>query len=185
MKLMKGRCTLAANYQKEAPRIIKDFLSYHQNILNHSPRTVQSYYLDLRMFFRHIKLSRGLVPEDVDFDEIDILDVDLELIRSVGASDILDFLAFLSNKRSGIGKLKTRDETNSGLTAVSRARKLASIRSFYGYLCKTNRKNIHQELRIFCVFCHEAPRFNCKIYKRVRSGQLITLFDIFIQFRTD
>ena len=130
---------MAANYQKEAPRIIKDFLSYHQNILNHSPRTVQSYYLDLRMFFRHIKLSRGLVPEDVDFDEIDILDVDLELIRSVGASDILDFLAFLSSKRSGIGKLKTRDETNSGLTAVSRARKLASIRSFYGYLCKTVR----------------------------------------------
>ncbi|MDD6188685.1 MAG: tyrosine recombinase XerC [Clostridiales bacterium] len=128
---------MAVNYKVEAPRLIKDFLSYHQNILNHSPRTVEGYYLDLRMFFRYIKISRDLATLDEPFDEISIDDVDEKLICSVTPSDILDFLDFLSNERSGIRKLKTRDETNVGLTAVSRARKLASIRSFYGYLTKT------------------------------------------------
>lgn len=127
---------MAANYKTEAPRLIKDFLSYHQNILNHSPRTVEGYYLDLRMFFRFVKISRDLATMDEPFDEIPIKDVDEGLIRSVTPSDILDFLDFLSNERTGIHKLKTRDEVNSGLTAVSRARKLSSIRSFYTYLAK-------------------------------------------------
>ena len=127
---------MAANYRLEAPRLIKDFLSYHQNILNHSPRTVEGYYLDLRLFFRFIKISRDLATVDEPFDEISIKDVDESLISSVTSSDILDFLDFLSNERTGVHKLKTKDETNSGLTAVSRARKLASIRSFYGYLTK-------------------------------------------------
>ncbi len=134
---------MSVNYQSEAPRLIKDFLSYHQNILNHSPRTVEGYYLDLRMFYRYIKIARDLATWDEPFDDIPIKDVDLDLINSVSASDILDFLDFLSNERNGIRKLKTRDETNTGLTAVSRARKLASIRSFYGYLTKVAHKSEH------------------------------------------
>ena len=128
---------MAANYKTEAPRLIKDFLSYHQNILNHSAKTVEGYYLDLRMFFRFIKISRDLATMEENFDEIEIKDIDEALIKSVTSSDVLDFLDFLSNEREGIRKLKTRDETNSGLSAVSRARKLAAIRSFYGYLVKT------------------------------------------------
>lgn len=127
---------MAANYRLEAPRLIKDFLSYHQNILNHSPRTVEGYYLDLRMFFRFIKISRDLATVEEPFEEITIKDVDETLVKSVTSSDILDFLDFLSNERAGIHKLKTKDETNEGLTAVSRARKLAALRSFYGYLTK-------------------------------------------------
>lgn len=128
---------MAANYKTEAPRLIKDFLSYHQNILNHSAKTVEGYYLDLRMFFRFIIISRDLATMEENFDEIEIKDIDEALIKSVTSSDVLDFLDFLSNEREGIRKLKTRDETNSGLSAVSRARKLAAIRSFYGYLVKT------------------------------------------------
>ncbi len=128
---------MAANYKTEAPRLIKDFLSYHQNILNHSTKTVEGYYLDIRMFFRFLKISRDLATVEEPFDEISIKDVDEALIKSVTSSDVLDFLDFLANEREGIRKLKTRDETNSGLSAVSRARKLAAIRSFYGYLVKT------------------------------------------------
>lgn len=128
---------MAVNYKADAPRAIKDFLSYHQNILNHSPRTVLGYYLDLRMFFRFVMLQNGMVKPDADFDSIDISKIDIPLIASVDSSTILDFLDFLSNEREGIEKLKTHDETNSGLSAVSRARKLAAIRSFYNYLTKT------------------------------------------------
>ena len=63
---------MAADYKSEAPRLLRDFLSYHQSILNHSPRTVQSYYLDLRMFLRYIKLARGLVADNADFEKLDV-----------------------------------------------------------------------------------------------------------------
>lgn len=127
---------MAANYKTEAPRLVRDFLSYHQNILNHSPRTVEGYYLDLRVFLRFLKITRDLATVDEPFDQIAIKDVDEALIKSVNSSDLLDYLDFLSNERIGVRKLKTRDETNEGLTAVSRARKLAAIRSFYNYLTK-------------------------------------------------
>lgn len=127
----------AADYKTEAPRLLRDFLSYHLNILNHSSRTVESYYLDLRMFLRFLKQERDLVPPDQPFDEIPIKDVGLDLLGSVTGSDLLDFLDFLSNDREGIEKLKTRGDPNPGLSANSRARKLSSIRSFYNYLCKT------------------------------------------------
>ena len=128
---------MAADYKKEAPRLLRDFLSYHQNILNHSPRTVEGYYLDLRMFLRFLKQERDLVPLETPFEEIGIRDVGMELSASVTASDILDFLSFLSNEREGIEKLKQQGDPTHGLSAPSRARKLAAIRSFYNYLSKT------------------------------------------------
>ena len=44
------------DYQTEAPQILRDFLSYHETIKAHSRRTVDEYFLDLRNFFRYLKL---------------------------------------------------------------------------------------------------------------------------------
>ena len=43
------------DYRTEAPQILRDFLSYHENVKAHSKRTVDEYFLDLRNFFRYIK----------------------------------------------------------------------------------------------------------------------------------
>ena len=41
----------------EAPQIIREFLGYLGTIKGKSEKTVEEYYLDLRTFFRYIKLS--------------------------------------------------------------------------------------------------------------------------------
>jgi site-specific recombinase XerD len=119
---------MAIDYQRLAPSILCDFLSYHENIKMHSAKTVEEYFLDLRMFFRYLKQQRDLELRETEFDEIDILNVDLSFVKSVTVSDILGYLTFLSHKRNG---------TKIGLNAKSKARKQASIRSFYTYLTKT------------------------------------------------
>lgn len=119
------------DYRSEAPEILRDFLYYHETIKGHSRKTVDEYFLDLRTFFRYIKLEKKLVPADTDLDEIDISDVDLDLVRTVTLSDVYQFLAYLSRDRIRNHQSRTPEY---GLNARSRARKIATIRSYYKYL---------------------------------------------------
>ena len=73
------------DYRAEAPPILRDFLMYHETIQGHSRKTVDEYYLDLRNFFRYIKIERGFVPRSAELDEISVEDVDLSLVASVSA----------------------------------------------------------------------------------------------------
>ena len=126
---------MPSDYLRLAPPILRDFLSYHQNIKMHSEKTVEEYFLDIRMFFRFMKLQRN--PDlltSTAFDEIDIMDIDLTFIKLISVSDILSFMTFLSQKRYGTTR---HGNKNNGLAAKSKARKQASIRSFFTYLTKT------------------------------------------------
>ncbi|MDR1328887.1 MAG: tyrosine recombinase XerC [Oscillospiraceae bacterium] len=106
--------------RSESPEILRDFLAYHETIKGHSKKTVDEYFLDLRTFFRFIKLQKALAPPGAEFNEIPFKDVDLAMISSIKLSDVYDFLTYLTRER--------------GLSATSRARKIAAIRSFYKYL---------------------------------------------------
>lgn len=128
------------DYRTEAPPILRDFLTYHQAIQGHSLKTVDEYFLDLRNFFRYIKLEKGLVPRTTPLDEIDIMDVDLDLVRSVTLSDVYSYLDYLSRDRA---QHPNSDQTDYGLKASTRARKVAAIRSFYKYL--TNKAKLLAE----------------------------------------
>lgn len=121
----------AMDYRAEAPKIIRDFLTYHETVKGHSRKTVDEYYLDLRLFFRYIKLERSLVPRDTPMNEISIVDVDLALAGSVTLTDVYAYLAYLSRDRE---KHQNSKDTGYGLNAASRARKISTIRSFYKYL---------------------------------------------------
>ena len=87
------------DYRSEAPKVLRDFLIYHETIKGHSRATVDEYFLDLRNFFRYIKLSRGLAPRSADLDEINISDVDLDLAGSVTLSEVYDYLSFLARDK--------------------------------------------------------------------------------------
>ena len=50
------------DYRYEAPPVLRDYLIYHETIKGHSRATVDEYFLDLRNFFRFLKIERGLVP---------------------------------------------------------------------------------------------------------------------------
>lgn len=119
------------DYRTEAPEILRRFLTYHQSIRGHSQKTVDEYFLDLRTFFRFIKLDKGLVPKDTDFESISILDVDLDFIKKITLTDVYNYLDFLSRDRL---KHPGSASAAKGLSASSRARKVATIRSFYKYL---------------------------------------------------
>lgn len=119
------------DYRSEAPPVLRDFLSYHETIKGHSRATVDEYFLDLRNFFRYLKIERGLVPRSTELDEISIQDVDLKLIASVTLNDVYDYMAFLSRDKV---KNERSHDPEYGLMASSRARKIATIRSYYKYL---------------------------------------------------
>lgn len=119
------------DYRDEAPKIIKDFLVYHETIKGHSKATVDEYYLDLRNFFRFLKIERGLVPRNSELDNISIIDIDLNFVAAVTLAEVYSYLSFLSRDR--VRNQRSHVEEH-GISASSRARKIATIRSFYKYL---------------------------------------------------
>ncbi len=124
----------------DAPHILKDFLAYHETIKGQSPRTVEEYYLDLRMFLRFIRLMRNEMPLSTPLEDIPIKDIDVEFIRTIRTSEIFDFLSYLANDRvfnpdSAVPEV--------GITPAARARKLSALKSFYKYL--TVRTKLLQE----------------------------------------
>lgn len=128
------------DYRIEAPPILRDFLTYHETIQGHSRKTVDEYFLDLRNFFRFIKIEKGKAPRSAGLDEISIDDVDLDLVRSVTLTDVYAYMSYLSRDRA---KHPNSPDTGYGLTASARARKIATIRSFYKYL--TNKAKLISE----------------------------------------
>ena len=119
------------DYRTDAPDIIKGFLTYHETIKGHSRKTVDEYYLDLRNFFRFLKIHRGLVPRSTELEEISIKDIDLEFVKSVTVSETYEYLSFMT--RDKVKNLRSR-EAEYGVTASTRARKISALRSFYKYL---------------------------------------------------
>ena len=115
----------------DCPQILRDFLVYHESIKDQSSRTISEYYLDLRMFFRFIKLMRNDMPIRTSLDEISIKDIDLDFIRDIHTSDIFDFLSYLANDRTSNPDAAAPEY---GISPTARARKLSALKSFYKYL---------------------------------------------------
>jgi len=112
----------------DCPTILRDFLTYHETIKGQSSLTISEYYLDIRMFFRFIKLMRFEMPINTPLDSIPINDIDLKFIADITTSDIFDFLSYLASERS------ETPISDRGVGPSTRARKLSAIKSFYKYL---------------------------------------------------
>ena len=111
---------MSISFIDEAPQIIKDYLFYMQTVKGKSQKTVDEYYIDLRTFFRFIKLQRGLVPNDSEFENISISDVDLELVKTVTLNDAYEFMNYIQRERKNQN--------------VTRARKCSSLKGYFNYL---------------------------------------------------
>ena len=110
---------MAVNFKDEAPTIIKDFLFYMQTVKEKSSKTVSEYYLDLRMFFRFVKVLRGTSKTD-DFDKIKIDDIDIDFIREITLTDMYEFMNYLIDDRK--------------VQSAGRSRKASTLHSFFDYL---------------------------------------------------
>ncbi len=103
---------------EDLPDYCRDFLSYLETIQNRSPQTVNEYYYDIRMFLRFVKILKFNAKEE--FDEITVKDMDVRVLEKLTLSDFYAYMTFLSRNR--------------GASSKTRARKVASLRSFYKYL---------------------------------------------------
>lgn len=146
------------DYRTEAPPLIRDFLVYHETIQGHSRRTVDEYFLDLRNFFRFIKHDKHLVSQDIPIDDIQIDDVDLQMVQSISLTDIYSYMNHLARDR--------------GLNNASRARKVATIRSFYKYL--TNKAKL---LEVNPVQDLDSPRLRKSLPKYLDLDESLELLD--------
>ena len=115
------------NNLKDCPALVRDFLFYMETIKGLSSRSVDAYYTDLHTFFRFMKMHKLSIT--LPFAEITIADIDLDFIRSISLSDIYEFLNYVTSERNN--------------SAVTRAHKVTTLRSFYKYL--TVKANLLEE----------------------------------------
>lgn len=108
---------IKSNYS-DCPEIVRNYLFYLLTIKGRSKRTVDGYYIDLRTFFRYMLSYKN--KSTLPLDEISIEAVDLAFISEITLSDVYEFLNYISSER--------------GNSAVTRSRKVSSIRSFFNYL---------------------------------------------------
>ena len=102
------------------PELIRKFCTYKSGIQERSPKTVQEYMLDLRMFCRYVyAMKNKLKTDDETLSQIDISGLDTEFFASVTTEDIYDYIFY------------SKTERDNG--AAARARKLSAIKSFYKY----------------------------------------------------
>ncbi len=99
---------------------LDQFLGYFQSIKERSPLTIKEYRYDLVLFFRFLVRRRKLCPAALEFEKIPLDKVDEGLIRSITLADLYAFITFLSVERQN--------------GPAIRARRVASIRTFFGYL---------------------------------------------------
>lgn len=102
------------------PSSAKDYLNYMETIKGKSINTINGYAYDLMLFFKFMKIKRNIVPENTNFDDIRIDDIDDYFIGTIGLNDLYAFISYTA---------KERDNCN-----YARARKVACLRSFFKYL---------------------------------------------------
>lgn len=103
------------------PLIVVDFLNYLETIKGKSMNTIDAYKVDLTMFFRFLKLYRDEVTDtNTEFEDIVINNVDNNFIKKIKLSELYAFMSFLEKYRNN--------------SAYARARKVATLKSFFKYL---------------------------------------------------
>lgn len=102
------------------PQLLRSFLTYLEVVRNKSSLTVLEYASDLRTFLRYMKITHKLVDKSVQFDEIDISDIDAKFLDEITLNDGYEFLLYCKNERNN--------------DATARARKVTSLKSFFKYL---------------------------------------------------
>lgn len=104
------------------PKRVIEFLNYLENVKGKSLNTVKGYSVDLGLFFKFLKVYKGLENniELEKIEEVEISDLGDNFIKDITLSDIYAFLAFLEKVRNN--------------SAYARARKVATLKSFFKFL---------------------------------------------------
>ncbi|MBQ8299046.1 MAG: tyrosine recombinase XerC [Clostridia bacterium] len=106
-------------FDNKLPKLLRDYLNYSSN-LNKSSNTIKEYQYDLVNFLKYMKLQ-SLNNRKMTIDDIEtITDIDSKFLNNVDINDLYEYMTYL------------KDKCND--SAVTRARKVASLRGFFKYL---------------------------------------------------
>ncbi|WP_102400792.1 tyrosine recombinase XerC [Haloimpatiens massiliensis] len=110
------------NKNNGLPQCLTDFLNYLEVIKAKSFNTINGYRIDLTMFFRFLKVYKdyGNISSSMKFNEIPINDIQNSFLKQISLSDLYAFLSFTEKHRNN--------------SAYARARKVATLKSFFKYL---------------------------------------------------
>ena len=102
------------------PTVLKDYASYQHVVKGNSEKTICEYLLDLRTFFRYMKMKEeGKEVYGEEFENISISDLTVEYLKKVKSVDILEFLVYTKMERDNV--------------TATRMRKLSALKSFFKY----------------------------------------------------
>ncbi len=106
----------------ELPEVFIGFLSYKLNIQNCSKLTVSEYLGDLCRFFKYTLAKRNKIKEN----DVIIAQIDIDTVASISTNDVYQYLLYLAVEKN--------------LLPTTRARKLATLRSFFKYYATKTEK---------------------------------------------
>lgn len=145
--------------ENETSELIERFLRYKLVIQGRSPKTVDEYHLDLKLFFRFlIARKKRIDTESEGFDKIDVSCVDEEFSRGITTLDVLEFMAYLAKERR--------------CAASARSRKLSAIKAYFKYLSAVEKvipKNPAVDI--------ESPKIKKSLPKYLSLGESVALLD--------
>lgn len=117
MKIDKTKC----------PDFLNDYILYISVTKSLSPRTIEEYYGDIRLFLKYILFMKDKNYSDIEnLEDIPIDKFEIELLESIKLQNIYEFLYYLSEERENHDR--------------ARSRKVSTLKSFFKYLC--NQKKI-------------------------------------------
>ncbi|MBQ4527385.1 MAG: tyrosine recombinase XerC [Clostridia bacterium] len=103
----------------DVPDILRNYLNFMLVIKGRSENTVKEYYYDLKTFFKYLQA----VTNDLDIlnlENVSLDNFDENILKEVTLNDLYEFMTYINNFKSSNDSYK--------------ARKVASLRSFYNYL---------------------------------------------------
>lgn len=108
-------------HREENPMFFNDYLTYLDVIRGRSQRTVTEYYHDASLFLRWLYARQNGLPAD-EIENVRLLDVTVELVKTVTVSVLYDYIRYLRDTR--------------GNTPRSVSRRISAVRSLFRYLTK-------------------------------------------------
>lgn len=109
------------NYNNSSnPEFLNDYLVHIRVVIMLSERTVEEYYLDIRLFLKYF--YNNISNTDKTIDETDISEMTSDDLKKITLSDIYNFIFYVADERSNSDK--------------ARYRKVSALRSFFKYITK-------------------------------------------------
>lgn len=140
----------------EMPDSCKDFFSYLNISKNLSKNTIKEYYYDLRIFFKYLKTKK--LKLNNEFTETEIFDIDLNFIQNIDERDLKDYLTYISIFKNS--------------NAITRSRKIATIKSFFKYLLREKKITTNPTLLL------EFPKLPKRLPKYLTLNESIDLLSV-------